>query len=239
MEFFTRSLLAAPNMRNKTRRDELAETSRRFREALRSRYEQLCRGILHLGAHLGQEAPRYDALGKPALWIEAMPDIHERLAERLKSFPGQLSLCALLGDTDGATRTFHVSSNAEGVSSSLFCFGPHAAALWPHLGLKMVRELSLPMTRLDTLLDQQRIDPATYDYWVMDLQGAEKLALAGAPRALGHCCALLVETSTHPVYEQGVLWPELRDFLVSAGFTAMWEPELDHDDVLFVRVAKT
>ena len=38
-----------------------------------------------------------------------------------------------------------------------------------------------------------------------------------------------------PVYDQAPLWPELREYVEASGFVPMWEPELDHDDVLFVR----
>lgn len=217
---------------------KLRNETRRYRETLCAQYLRQSRGILHLGAHLGQEAAKYAALGKPVLWVEAMPDIHSRLARNLEKFPDQRALCALLGDVEGKTCTFHVSNNAEGVSSSLFRFGPSASgseSLWPELGLQMVRDIALPMTTLDTLLRSQGIGPARHDYWVVDLQGAEILALKGAAGALRDCLALYVEVSKGEVYEHGVLWPELRDFLEAKGFMPLWEPEIDHDDVLFVR----
>lgn len=220
---------------------KLRDETRRFRDHLCAQYLSQTQGILHLGAHLGQEAGEYAKRNKQVLWVEAMPDIHARLEKSLEKYPNQRSLCALLGDVDGVSRTFHVSNNWEGVSSSLFRFGPYASgdtALWPELHLQMVKEITLPMVTLDTLLKNHGVDAADYSYWVVDLQGAEKLALQGAAGALSSCAALYTEVSRSEVYENGVLWSELRDFLEAAGFMPLWEPELDHDDVLFVRAGQ-
>ena len=70
-----------------------------------------------------------------------------------------------------------------GVSSSIFQFGPYGSGertLWPDLNLNMESEITLPMIRLDTLLKGNDLEVENYDYWVVDLQGAEKLALDGA-----------------------------------------------------------
>jgi FkbM family methyltransferase len=216
----------------------LSETSKRVRDTICAQQLALARGVLHLGAHIGHEAPKYAHAKKPVVWVEALPDIYEQLVARLRDFPGQRAVRALLGDVDGTEQTFLVSNNDSGVSSSLFQFGPYGSgteSLWPELDLHMVAELTLPMMTLDTLFRDSALDPADYDYWVVDLQGAELLALRGARDAVRHCRALYVEVSSVPVYDQAPLWPDLRGYVEAAGFVSMWEPELDHDDVLFVR----
>lgn len=195
-------------------------------------------GVLHLGAHLGQEADVYAEARKPVIWVEAQPAIHARLVERLKAFPDQRALCAVLGDEDGRTVRFNVSNNLDGISSSLFAFGSCSEgdqSLWPRLNLHMVDTLELTMTRLDTLLAREGVDPAAHDHWIVDLQGAELLALTGAPRSLASCNSLLVEVSEGAVYEGGVQWPVLRAFLEERGFVPQWPVERIHDDVLFRR----
>ncbi len=102
----------------------------------------------------------------------------------------------------------------------------------------MVEQLVLPTTTLDSLLKTNGVAPANHDYWVVDLQGAEKLALSGATESLRSCYALVGETSTVEVYRNGVLWPELRDWLRDHGFVPLWQPELEHDDILFVRLSE-
>jgi FkbM family methyltransferase len=217
---------------------KLDESVINYRQALCTQYMARANGILHLGANLGTEADSYAELGKPALWIEAIPEIRAQLDEKLGGFPDQASLCALVGDKDDAPTTFHISGNSDGVSSSIYEFGPFAGGvktLWPELELKMVDHLTLPMVRLDTLLQRSGIDPSMFDYWVVDLQGAEKLALQGGANALTTCKALLVEVSTVEVYRNGVLWPALSAWLDEQGFMPLWEPVMEHDDVLFIR----
>ncbi len=195
-------------------------------------------GVLHLGGHIGQEARYYAAANKPALWVEAMPDIFNQLEQRLSSFDNQSALCALLGNIDGKQTTFNISNNQNGVSSSVFQFGNHGQgdkSLWPRLDLAMIDKITLPMTRLDTLLSANNINPASYNYWVLDLQGAEQLALQGAPNVLQDCIAVYTEVSTVDVYLGGVLWPELKSEMSNHQLVPLWEPEIPHDDVLFVK----
>src|SRR5262245_9745348 len=186
---------------------------------------------------MGREAKHYAEQRKPVLWVEAAPHTYSMLVKELEKYPSQRALCALLGDRDGVQTTFYVSNNSEGVSSSIFQFGEYGSgdkSLWPEENLRMVDSLTLPMIRLDTLLRNNGIDAAQYDLWILDLQGAELLALKGAGDLLQHCRALLVEVSTIEVYQGGVLWPELQRYLGDEGFVPMWDPG-PHDDVLFVR----
>jgi FkbM family methyltransferase len=195
-------------------------------------------GILHLGAHTGQEREVYREIRKPVVWVEANPEIFSVLQSHIAPIPGHLALCALLGDTDGKEQTFHISNNFEGVSSSIFPFGEYAAgerSLWPELDLKMVSAVTLPMVRLDTLLAANKLDSRDYNFWVLDLQGAEILALAGAGESLVHCRCVLAEVSEKEVYRGGADYEDLQRRLAEAGFSPAWEPDLPHDDVLFVK----
>jgi len=217
---------------------KLADDVRRRRDEVAARVLQQANGVLHLGAHWGEEAGTYAAAGKPVLWVEALPAAYEHLVRHVAAYSNQRTVCALLGDVDGVRRRFHVSNNHAGVSSSLFDFGPYASgerSLWPDLELAMQESLDLTMVTLDTLVRELGVDPVMHDYWVLDLQGAEKLALLGARASLGACQALHVEVSQVEVYQGGVLWPDLRRYLEEQGFGCAWEPELAHDDVLFCR----
>lgn len=202
---------------------------------------QRAKGVLHLGAHLGTEAKLYAKQKKTVLWVEAAPHTYSMLAKRLERYPSQRAFCALLGDRDGLQTTFYISNNSAGVSSSIFQFGEYGSgdqSLWPEEKLGMVDSLTLPMIRLDTLLRDNGVDVSQYDFWVVDLQGAELLALKGAGDLLQQCRAALVEVSTVEVYQGGVLWPDLQQFLANAGFVPLWDPAGPHDDVLFVRAAQ-
>lgn len=208
------------------------------RKILFAQHLQAAKGVLHLGAHIGQEAAFYAQHMKPVVWVEALPPIHASLEKNIQPYPDQRALCALLGDVDGAQKRFYISNNQQGVSSSMFQFGEHgsgAKSLWPDLNLAMVGHITLAATRLDTLLRANAVNPADFNFWMVDLQGAELIALHGAGVLIGACQAMFIETSTVDVYRGGVLWLELSQWLQVRGFVPLWQPAAGHDDVLFVR----
>lgn len=210
----------------------------RWRQFLTDSFVGRAKGVLHLGAHRGQEAAAYAAAGKPVVWVEAQPKMHARLSERIAAHADQRALCALLDEVDGRQRSLKISNNDDGVSSSLFAFGPYAQgerSLWPALDLHMVRELTLTGVTLDTLLQSNELTAQQHDHWVVDVQGAELLVLRGARKSLESCRSLVVEVSLVAVYDGAVLWPELSAWLRTQGFEPAWQPARPHDDVLFVR----
>lgn len=216
---------------------KISDETQKMRETLLGQYLTRANGILHLGAHLGHEAAKYQKLDKPVIWVEAIPSVCADLTQKLSVFNNQRAFCALLDREDGLQRTFRISNNHGGVSSSIFDFddygnGDHS--LWPDLDLKMVSELTLPTIRIDTLLSANNVNSAEFDFWVVDLQGAELLALHGAEQALANCNVMLIEVSEVEVYKGGVLWEELQQWLRTKGFTPIWLPEIPHDDILFV-----
>src|SRR3954470_12158936 len=75
------------------------------------------RGIIHVGAHTGQERDAYGYL--PVVWVEALPQAWEVLRGRTADKPHQQAICRLV--VDGGPHKFGVASNA-GQSSSIFDF---------------------------------------------------------------------------------------------------------------------
>ena len=186
-------------------------------------------GILHIGAHEGQEADLYSRFGVPVLWIEAIPSKHEQLLTKLKNFPDQKSICALLGASNENAVKFNVSSN-NGASSSLYFPKEKYALLF-----SMVETLLLDMKRLDTLMSETEIQK--YRQWVVDVQGAELAVLQGAGSLIHYCNSLIVEAKRDSYYENGTNWNELTSFLHSKGFIPLWQIGThDEDNAYFVRV---
>ncbi|MEX1080752.1 MAG: FkbM family methyltransferase [Halofilum sp. (in: g-proteobacteria)] len=206
----------------------------RARSAVVDEYMTHAAGVLHLGAHTGQEREQYAQMDLPVVWVEAHPIIHRRLQANIAAYPNQWALCGLLADRDGRQVDFGRSANVGGESSSIFGFGVHAHAMWPDQELHMIERVTLPTVTLDSLLQAHGVRAADHDFWVLDIQGAELLALRGARQSLRACRALVIEISTVEVYRGGALWPEVRDFLEFEGFSPVWQPARAHDDILFV-----
>jgi FkbM family methyltransferase len=202
--------------------------------------------LVHVGAHLGQERHRYEALGyRDILWIEGAPDVHARLAESLAAHQQERarqglakvqhrSVCALLTDRDGDEAALREFSN-DGMSSSIFAATATLKERWPELG--ETGRLQTARTRtLDGLLAELGLGPV--DLLVVDVQGAELLVLKGAVQTLAQVKAVVSEVSTQALYDGGVLFDELRDFLRGHGFEAMSAPRR-HGDMLFVHTQRT
>src|SRR5690349_10031977 len=86
------------------------------------------KGVLHVGANVGEEAPVYLELGiKRQIWIEANPDIIEKLRLNVSNNVDALVFNQCIGDSDSEKVTFHFSNNGS-QSSSIFELGTHLIA---------------------------------------------------------------------------------------------------------------
>jgi len=186
-------------------------------------------GVIHIGAHFGQEAALYNELNKKVIWVEALPIVYEKLLSNLVNFENQKAFCALLGDREEKNVKMHLSNNDYSASSIY--------PLHPNSGFKTVEiidETTLSMTTLDLLLLQEKKE--TYNHWILDVQGAELLVLKGSKEALKHCNSLVIEVSSRPTYFGGVEYEELKSYLFSEGFTPLWNPlNNDHTNIPFIR----
>jgi FkbM family methyltransferase len=144
------------------------------------RFMRAIPGLIHIGANSGQERHLYRQLGLHVLWIEADPEVFQRLCENTANSPRQRAINALVSDVDGAEVDFYIANN-EGLSSSMFAFSGHARA-WPHV--QYVSQRRLVARRLDQLLEEQNVNLANYRALVLDVQGAELPVLAGATATL-------------------------------------------------------
>ena len=188
-------------------------------------------GVVHMGAHRGGEAPVYDWLHKKTIWIEANPVIFDDLKDNVCQFVNQEAYNVLLYDEDNKEVDFNISSN-DSASSSVYKFGEKSISR----NLKIISKLKLNTKKFDTFVKEISLDISDYNFWVLDLQGAELLTLKGAKESLKKCKSMLVEASREEYYINGAKWEELKSFLIENGFHNHWEPETSHSDVLFSRL---
>jgi hypothetical protein len=121
------------------------------------------------------------------------------------------------------------------MSSSLFKFSQNTldGKYFSDQKLRIANEIILEMSKLDTFVKKNSINISDYNHWILDLQGAELLALKGAENSLKFCDSLLIEVSKVNIYENGVLWLELKDWLIKRNFYPVTEPLENHSDILF------
>ena len=178
------------------------------------RFLHSVRGVIHVGANLGQERAQYARLGLDVLWIEPIPEICDTLRANLAPFPQQCALEALVTDVDDREYEFHVANNS-GESSSILELKDHRD-VWPDVAF--TRSITLHGVTLPTLLAREGIDVARYDALVMDTQGSELLVLQGAETLLPRFSYIKTEVPDFEAYQGCVQLDDLSEFLAARGF---------------------
>lgn len=178
-----------------------------------AKYNIQSKGILHVGASLGQEAQRYADLGiNKMIFIEAIPDVFLQLKANISCFPDAIALNACVSDKDGLKVKFNIASN-EGQSSSFLEFGTHTEM---HPTVKFIESIELETIRLDTLLKD--VSLSDMDFLVMDLQGAELLALKGMGDLINKFKYAYLEVNEKELYKGGAMIEDIDFYLGAYGF---------------------
>jgi len=194
------------------------------------------RGVLHVGAHICQEAALYESLGmnprdpEKVLWIEANSDVAE-FAAKEGGFPN--IVCAAVSDADDAVVTFFIT-NADGQSSSILPLAEHRRE---HPDIYEVAVRRVRTVTLDTLFEKLGIPHDRYDVANLDIQGAELMALRGAEKVLAGLRAIYTEVNTKELYTGCALLGEMDEFLGARGFVRVALELTQHSwgDALYVR----
>jgi FkbM family methyltransferase len=173
------------------------------------RFLKKVRGVIHVGAHLGQERHHYASLGLNVIWVEPIPTVFESLQANIAGVHGQRAYRHLLTDKDGAEYDFHVSSNV-GASSSIFDFGRHTD-VWP--GVHYTHNIRLAATTLTRLVQTEGIDLTEYGALILDTQGSELLVLKGAIDLLDSFQYIKAEAADFEVYSGCCQLNDLTEFL--------------------------
>ena len=183
------------------------------------RFQMKITGVVHVGAHIGQEAEAYEACGiQRVLWIEANPELMGYLNERVYPL-GHVTACACLGARDGDQVTLHLAESRDGhalgQSSSVLPFGTHAQV---HPDVRFVADLPMVTQTLATLLGTSWPWDVAPNFISLDVQGYELECLKGAEPVLGSFEWIYAEVNEDPLYEGCALLPELAGWLEARGF---------------------
>jgi FkbM family methyltransferase len=178
------------------------------------------KGIIHVGANMGQERDYYTGYGLKVLRIEPIPWVFEKLKSAISSSPNQQALEYLVLDQDGETKTLHVSNN-DGASSSVMDLALHQD-VWP--SVHFTRNIEIQSHKLDTIIDREHINLADYDGLVLDTQGSELLVLKGAQRALRNARMVMVEVADFEAYTECPRPEQIADFLGTYGLRERMRP---------------
>lgn len=174
-----------------------------------------CSGLLHVGANIAQEGAQYEQMGLAVVWVEGLPDLAEKSRQATANYPNQFVVEAVVSDKVGVPLSINRANN-NGASSSILGYVDEAN-LWPEI--EYVEAINAKSNTIDNIMDTNKNAFAKIDACLLDIQGAELLALKGATRFLKQVKIISVETSEMELYEGGPKPDALANFLTNAGFT--------------------
>jgi FkbM family methyltransferase len=196
-----------------------------FRSLIDKRFRRAFRNLRHLpplryrsvidgGANVGSFTDAFLLLHRPErlVLVEAIPELAEGLRARYAGKPGISVVPAALSDKNGEA-TFEINRSAA--SSSLLSIDPRNTE-WFGRDLRVARTLRVPTVTLPTLMESEGL--RAVDLLKLDLQGAERLVIAGGETVLDRVRVIYTEVFFEQLYEGAWLFRELDDFLRSRGF---------------------
>jgi FkbM family methyltransferase len=171
------------------------------------------RGLIHIGAHEGQEMKEYQAMGMPkVLFIEANPSVFERLKQNIAGLPNVWAANCAVSNENG---TVNLRVNSHDMSSSILPLKLHKD-IYP--GMVEVNQVTVISKTLDSLMEQSPFTSSDFNIINIDIQGAELLAFQGAVETLKYIDAIITEVNREELYEGCALIDQIDDFLSSYGF---------------------
>lgn len=183
---------------------------------LHNKYQMKVTGILHIGAHFGEENGIYNELGYPnRVFFEPLEKNYKTLSQRVTDS----TLYKVALGSEASTKIMYVESANQGQSSSL---------LKPKLHLQQYPHITFPDTEevvvqtLDSIIENND----SYNFINMDVQGYELEVLKGATETLKHIDYLMCEVNRAEVYENCCMVEDIDGFLKPYGLERVeisWE----------------
>lgn len=171
------------------------------------------KGVLHIGANKGEEAPVYLELGiTKQIWIEANPEIFIHLKETLFNNEDAMAFNYAIGDVDSVPVVLHVSNNGS-QSSSVLELGTHKQQ---HPDVHYVKDIPVTMRRIDCLIPE--LVMAENDFLNIDVQGFEGQVLEGMGDYLKYVKWAYLEVNKAQVYEGCWEVEKIDRYLFDRGF---------------------
>jgi FkbM family methyltransferase len=189
-------------------------------------------GAFHVGAHECEELGFYNQLGlsvEDLVWIDA---IGQKVFEaQNRGIPNVFN--AVITDKDDEYVEFNVSNNVQ--SSSVLEFGTHSHE---HPWVVYVDKVIKKSVTIDTFFERTNLDASRYDFWNIDIQGAELIALKGATKSIKYAKALYLEVNEKELYKGCGLITEIDEFLLQYNFKRVLTNMTHHGwgDALYVVV---
>jgi FkbM family methyltransferase len=177
------------------------------------KYDLKIRGILHLGAHLLEEKPDYDAKNiSKVVWIEGNPIIAQQSKAKADGVIHKV-YNYLISDTDDEEVEFNIANNGQ--SSSILKLGKHSMY---HPDVVYTNTIKAKTKTLKSIIEDNSLDINDYNFLNIDLQGVELKAIRGLGNYLHYVDYVYTEVNSGNVYEGNDLIGDIDSYLYDYGF---------------------
>lgn len=176
------------------------------------KYDIKITGVLHIGAHECEEIDVYAELGvspNDIVWIDAM--YRSITIAKMRGIPNVYT--AIITDKDDLEVDFNVSNNMA--SSSILELHTHKIA---HPDIFYIDTFSEKSITVDSFFKTHNLDGSKYNFWNIDIQGAELLALKGGSASLKDVDVLYLEVNEQELYKDCGLIGDIDEFVGRFGF---------------------
>ena len=172
------------------------------------------KGVLHIGAHHGQEYQIYKKHNiKNLVFFEPLSNNFAKLKTNVVETSSVKLVNKALGNQNTMVKMYVESAN-QGQSSSVLKPNLHLKQ-YPHIVFNKTEMVE--MVKLDDFCET--LSTNDYNMINMDVQGYELEVLKGGERFLEHIDYIVSEVNRAPLYNDNVFVEELDEFLSERGFT--------------------
>ena len=196
-------------------------------ESTLNKYNVKPNGIIHIGAHLGEEKMLYSKYNLPnkTIWVEANPELYDQLKDIVKNdiviseaLYNEEKLC-----NSNITKAENLPNNKQ--SSSLKELDYHLIA---HPNVSVSKIVQIKTMTMINMVTKYGLNINNYDFINIDTQGSELEVLQGFGDLLDNINYIYSEINIKPLYKDIALLNELDSFLDQKGFKRV-ETEIHQD----------
>jgi FkbM family methyltransferase len=193
------------------------------------KYNMNVSGVIHIGAHYGEEVSNYMNLGiDDIVLFEPLEENFEILKNNVSELNANITgYCVALGNKNQNVNMFLSSNNLE--SSSV---------LKPKVHLDLHPEVVFSG---EELVEMKRLDDFSfknYNFINLDVQGYEMEVLKGAEKTLENIDYLYCEVNRNEIYEGNAYIEEIDEYLLNYKMRRVetsWWYDCDWGDALYIK----
>jgi len=170
------------------------------------------RGVIHVGAHEGQERDWYGKQGfKYVSWFEPNPIVFHKLQKNIEDQPFHTAYNIGIHDVLQES-VFHVA-NGDGQSSSILPFGSHKKY---HPEVKYEYDINISLLRLDEIINEEVME--SFNFLNIDTQGVELNVIKSLGKLVSKLDYIYTEVNEEEVYLGCSLITDIDEYLKPFGF---------------------